>query len=458
MPDNPTRSPLLLWTWVSISVFVISLLALMALQYQMPEEAGSFFGLNHDGVRIFQEQLFGETLYGMDPGTYMLAFRLLLIIVWLSYGAAVFLGMRGSILKPKTIIALTAFVATALAVFWPASLSNDSFAYLAYARMKVLYGQNPYSTSPEFLETVGDPTAWSIPWKMMSSYGSVWTVLSIAVVTLLKNAGLWWQEVAIKLIEVGALIGAALAGRRIAAHLHPGKENLALLAIGLNPLLLIEGPANGHNDMLMTCFLLIAAACCLGRRWLLGGLMLGLSIGIKFVTITALPWILLEYLQGKGRQHKVVMSLTIVILAIMPLILCYLPFVGEGSPLAGMLERRDWGVHKPSLEGEITGSLPHVIIGLAARALFGNPLPVVLIFAGLTLWLYLSRKPGRWLAAWVPLSLFMIPATMGMPFPWYSIWPCAVSLSCWDRLHTWLSVICLTIAFVLSFLYSVAFL
>ena len=441
MPGNPEKPRLLLWAWVSVAIFVISLLALTALQYRMPEDANSYFGLNHDGVRIFQEQLFGETLYGMDVGTYMLAFRLLLVVVWMSYGAAVFLGLRGSVLKPKTVIALTALVAIALAVFWPASLSNDSFAYIAYARMQVLYGQNPYAVSPTYLETVKDPTAWSIPWKMLSSYGSVWTLLSIGLITLLKNAGLWWQEVAMKLIQAGALIGAALAGRRIAGYLYPGKENLALLAIGLNPLLLIEGPGNGHNDMLMTCLLLMAVACFLARKWLLGGLIFGLSIGVKLITIAALPWVITEYVRSKGERNKAVNGVALVLLAVAPVILCYLPFLSQGSPLGGILQRWAWG--------------SYVHAGSSAMKTAIRVVPLLIIYGIVTFRLWRYPRPGQWLTAWIPFSLALIFLTSRIWFPWYFIWPWAVSLTLWDRLHVRVSYAGLVGTLVLSFLYSI---
>ena len=457
MPDNPTRSPLQLWTWVSIAVFVISLLALMALQYQMPEEAGSFFGLNHDGVRMFREA-FGQSSSEMEPGAFTLAFRLLLTIVWASYAAVVVLGMRGAIPKAKAIIGLVAITSVVLAVMWPASLSVDSFIYIGYAKLKIVYGENPYVSTPGFLSALGDPVGKFMVWDIPSPYASIWTIISMGVVSLLKNAGIWWQDIAMKLIEAGTLVGAALAGRRIAGHLSPGRGNLALLAIGLNPLLLIEGPGNGHNDMLMVCLLMISVALFMGRRWLLGALLLGLSVGIKFVPITTLPWLLMEYLRGEKHPRKAAIGAAIVVLAILPTALCYLPFMGDGPLLTGVIQRGTMGVHRPGLERELTGNASHVAAGMLARLLFGNILLPTLVFIGLTVWLLFNRRPGRWLAAWVPFSVLLIPATMGNPFPWYLIWPCALSLICWDRLSAWLAALGLLVTFACTLLYTFPYL
>ena len=189
MSGKPARLPLLLWAWVSMAILIISLLALTALQYRMPHDAGSTFGLNHDGVRIFQQQLFGHQIPGMDLRTYMLAFRLLLGIAWISYALAVILGLRGTTPAPKMIIGLISFLAVSLAILWPASLSNDSSAYIAYARMKVLYGQNPHTSFPEYLLKASDPIGKLICWNVLSPCGSVWSMLTVGVVTLLRHAG-----------------------------------------------------------------------------------------------------------------------------------------------------------------------------------------------------------------------------------------------------------------------------
>lgn len=390
MSGKPRRPPLLAWSSIVIAVFIVSLMALMVLQYRMPPAARSLYGLNHEAVHIFQIKLLGHGLSSMGLRAYTLSFRLLLIIVWVSYALTVVLGLLGNVPKRRPIITLIALMSISLALLWPASLSYDSFAYLAYARTKALYGLNPYTVSPDFLERVGDPTAWSIPRRMLSSYGSVWTVLSIAVVALLKNAGLWWQEVAIKLIEAGALIGAALAG----------------------------------------------------RRWLLGGLMLGLYIGVKLITLAVLPWVIMEYVRSKGNRNKAMMGVALVVLALAPAILCYLPFMSDGLPVTGLLQRWAWGSYMQ------TGSS---MARTAVRAL-----PLLVIFAGLTFWLWRDRKPGAWLTAWAPFSLALILLTSRVWFPWYFIWPLAISLACWDWLHVRLSACCRVMTFLLSLSYSIA--
>src|SRR5204863_5851009 len=96
-----------------------------------------------------------------------------------------------------------------------------------------------------------------------SGYGPVWTLISMALWGCLGWASAFWQLFGIKLLAATALLAAALAGRAIAERLEPGRGNLALLAIGLNPLFVLEGPGNGHNDLLMFALFMAGIFLCL---------------------------------------------------------------------------------------------------------------------------------------------------------------------------------------------------
>ena len=449
------------WAAVCVGISVGALLALTVLQYVMPQTMESVLGLNYPGVRHFQHVLLGTSFPGISNRAFVLCFRFLLAVVWISYALAVLAGLQGGILKLKSTLTLVVLVSILLAFFWPASLSSDSYAYVAYARMKVLYGQNPYTFVPASLHALGDPSASFLVHNMPSSYSSVWTLLSVGVVSLLHSAGLWWQEVAMKLIEAAALVMAALAGRTIARHVSPGKENLALLAIGLNPLFLVEGPGNGHNDLLMMSLLLVGISLFLKKRYLLGSLLFGLSVGIKFVTIAIVPWIIIEYCRGRRMREKALLTLTVMSLAIAPAALCYVPFMRDASLFAGLHQRWAWGL-SPSAAAQEAGvshwlvqyGAPEPIARLGSIILTHWPLAAIIV--GLSLWLWWRRAGGRWLAAWVILSGSMILLTAGVWFPWYFIWPFAVSLTRWDRLHFNLSAVCFIMALTQTMAYTVA--
>ncbi len=186
---------------------------------------------------------------------------------------------------------------------------------------------------------MGDPVTHFITWNWPTVYGPVWTRIEIAVVGLLHAGSLWPQVVALKLAQAGALVGMALAGRRIAAHLCPGRENLTLLALGLNPMLLLEGPGSGHNDLLLVCLLLVGAMFYLDKKYLPAALCLGLSVGIKLITLAVLPWALMEYGRGRPGRQKLAAIGVAVALVLLPLAICYGHLWSGGAALTAMQAR-----------------------------------------------------------------------------------------------------------------------
>jgi alpha-1,6-mannosyltransferase len=259
---------------------------------------------------------------------------------------------------------------------------------------------------------------------------------------LLRAAGLWWQVAAMKLMEAAALIGAGLAGRAIANYYSPGRGDLALLAIGLNPLFLIEGPGNGHNDLLMMSLLLVGALLLLRKRFLLGSLVIGLSIGIKFVTLLALAWLLLEYVRGRKAGQKMSLTTAGLVIGVVPIALGYLPFWEGTATLTAPYAYLVWDENGSAGDSHIPFLQSH-----------WQMFVVVLLMVLLTLWL-LERKGGsRWPAAWSILTVCASFLVMPMSVPWYFIWPLAVSLTRWDLLHVGISVACLVLAFFSTLLY-----
>ena len=189
-----------------------------------------------------------------------------LLMLWSGYALALLAAWQGTALRARLLTVAIIATTVVTALFAPPLLTTDVYAYAADGRLFALYGQNPYRCLPTYLAAVGDPVSRYLVWNVPSIYGPVWARFEIAGVELLRAEGLWPQIVALKLVQAGALVVAALAGRRITQLLSPGRENLTLLAIGLNPLLLLEGPGSGHNDILMVSFLLVGTMFYFGKK------------------------------------------------------------------------------------------------------------------------------------------------------------------------------------------------
>ncbi len=433
---------------LGIALIGLALPALMLLQYALPPQTDAhYWGLNPEGMHQFQEHWGLQNLPTIGVDSFSLAFRLLLVTLWSGYALLVLSVLQGAKLAARPILTSIIGAAVCMALFCPPLLSHDVYAYAVHGRLFALYGQNPYLCRPEFLKAIGDPASHFITWNWPTVYGPVWTRIEIVTVALMHRVGLWPQVIALKLVQAGALIGMALAGKRIARHLCPGRENLTLLAIGLNPLLLLEGPGSGHNDLLLVSLLLIGAMFYLDKKYLLAALCLGLSVGIKLITLAVLPWVLMEYGRGRPGRQKLAALAVAISLILLPLIICYGHLWSGAATLASLQQRSLYGLSAAELARNaqwltwLHGHGVGITLASALVSLSQNWL-ILALYASLTLWLWRRTAVGNWLLAWALLAAGLMFFAMGLPFPWYIAWFWPVCLLRWDRFHLTLSGAC----------------
>jgi hypothetical protein len=449
--EEPGRCPpACLLVAAGILLCATSLALFSGLQYRMPSSFESRWGHNYAGARHFQETLAGGAVGPMEHSAFRGWFRGLLASAWAGYALALLGMLMGGDRPARRGLAVVVVLALAMAIGCPPSLSYDCYAYVAFARMPLCYGLNPCVTTPRDLVALGDPTAPIVgSCQMPSVYGPAWTLLTMAHVALLARYDLIWQIIGLKLLAAGALVVGAVAAREVSEHYHPGRGRLALLAVGLNPLLLVEGPANGHNDLLMMALFLGAVALWLRGRETAGDLLFGLSVGLKFLPIVALPWVLLERRRSRERPPGVRSIAATCLLALAPTAVSYVPFWRGAETFTAQSRRTQWGV--PGAGGadrEGVGRLCEAIglpeaARLQVQFLVGQ-WPVIDLYLGLTLWLWWGRGPGRWLDAWSVLAFGLVFWTMAVRFPWYLAWPLMLCLTRWGRCQ-----VCISLAWML---------
>lgn len=214
-----------------------------------------------------------------------------------------------------SIVFLGSAVLAASSIFAYPLSAIDLFIYAIRTRGWALYGLNPLATAPEQLPA-------SDPWLNLagewidaaSPYGPIWELLSRGAFTL-SGGGFLAHLLGLKLLAVLAYLGCVWLVYDTLQQLRPEWATAGTLAFAWSPLTLLESVQNGHNDIVMTLFLLAAVWVFVGWqlrgrrtqtmhpaaiRWLTPGLaplliciLLALSILIKFVTIVTLPFFLL---------------------------------------------------------------------------------------------------------------------------------------------------------------------
>ncbi len=424
----------------ALVALAVALVGLAAWQYLTPAAFESVWGLNPEGVAHFRAA-YGVRAAPLALDGYRLGFRLLLVGAWAAYLALVLAGVGGGRLQPRTLQVTTAALAVAFALAWPLSLSVDSYRYVGYARLAALHHLNPYAASREALLELHDATAPFMAPDLPSPYGPLWTWLSIAVVWVLRRAGLFAQVVALKLLAAAALIVLARAGGALAERLRPGRGGLALAAIGCNPLFLIEGPGNGHNDFVMMALVMTALVAVGGGRVRAGALLIGCAAAVKFIPLLLVPWLVVAAVREAGPssswRRMAVAGAAVVGLALAPLLVAYAPLWRGAATLAGL------GHHLHRTNSGTGGLLSAAGLAVTIAYLAGSAL--VLRRAGV----------DRIATAWVIASLAVLLTASGVWFPWYLVWTWSVLLTRWDRRHTPLSLLLLAFAIWVTLLYSV---
>ena len=143
----------------------------------------------------------------------------------------------------------------------PILISTDVFSYIAYARMGVVHGVNPYLHGP--VAIVGDPVFRYVghDWlRVATAYGPLYTLLSYPLGLFGVVGALWGM----KLYALSAsAITLALTWR--IARLRGQDAVFALLAVGANPLYVIYGLGGAHNDLIMLALMMGAVALTIAR-------------------------------------------------------------------------------------------------------------------------------------------------------------------------------------------------
>ena len=130
---------------------------------------------------------------------------------------------------------------------------TDIFNYVNYGRMEVVHSLNPYTSIP-ILEPHSDPSYDLSNWhQLLSPYGPLFTLLTFAVVPLGVAASFWVLKGVLALASLATLLLVWKCARLL------GRDPvMAIVLVGLNPIVLVWGLGGDHNDFLMVFFIVLA--------------------------------------------------------------------------------------------------------------------------------------------------------------------------------------------------------
>jgi hypothetical protein len=349
-----------------------------------------------------------------------LGFRVFLIAL-LAFTAA-YVGM---LLLARRISARWAFGligALHLIIFiGPILLSTDVFSYIAYARMGVVHGVNPYLHGPSAI--AGDPIYRYVghDWRhVASAYGPLYTLLTYPLAPLGVNGALWGMKTLALAASLGTL---ALTWR--CARLRSIDPVFALLAVGANPLYIIYGLGGAHNDLIMTLTTMAAVALTLAGRDAWAGASVLAGTLVKATGAALLPFMVLR--SDADGQRRLAPLLGAALAALLGALAGFVAFGAHGVNIVAALNRDAAFVSTDSFPTEVAHLFGKPGVFPVDHTLLKGALALIVLYLMWRTW-----KGYDWVAAsgW---TLLAIAVTSTWLLAWYTLWSLPLAVIARDR-------------------------
>jgi alpha-1,6-mannosyltransferase len=308
----------------------------------------------------------------------------------------------------------------------------DLYDYLMYGRIVLEYGGNPFVQPPSAFP---DPLVAFSPWPHERSvYGPLWQIISL-VPTALAGESLLRGLLAFKVLGLLAFVSCSLVIWQLLTRLCPPHAPSGTLLFAWNPLLQFELVGNGHNDVVMILFVLLAVWALIAERRLLVLPLLSLAIVTKLLAVALGPVVLYGLLRGQlPLRDKLIAIFGGGALAVVLAIGLYAPF-WAGLDTFYFLSRGNWFTASPPtmLREVLRQWYPFEDAGRIAATLVGLTYAAFVVIRLALLWRQ-DRQAEPTDQSWLP----WIEAAYDMTFvylafltlwwqPWYLVWLVALA-------------------------------
>jgi alpha-1,6-mannosyltransferase len=255
----------------------------------------------------------------------LLLFALYLLGMW---------AVRANRARPslRLILSLSFLFGFTLIWLYPIT-ATDLFQYVVRARVRVVYGANPLAVTPNYF-----PNEPYLPFMgewvdKLSPYGPAWELLAEGIAltgaTDIVSGALAYKAVAMAfyLLCIG-----------LVAWLRHGDAE-AIYFFAWNPLVLLQGLGNGHNDLVMLAWVLLGIALWERGWWPGAAAALTLATLTKASAALVVPLFLVALVrQQTGWRRRALVLCGAGTLGLALTLLAYLPFWPPWQSLAGVLD------------------------------------------------------------------------------------------------------------------------
>src|SRR3990167_10397767 len=222
---------------------------------------------------------------------------------------------------------------TLILVFAYPFLSSDLFNYLFDAKIILVYHVSPYTHKP--LDFPTDEWLRFMRWThRYSPYGPLWLIASL-IPAVLGFGKFILNFFAFKIfIALFHLINSFLIFK-ILTKLNSKFSTFGTAFYALNPLFLIEGVANAHNDVVLATFIILPLYFLVNKKFALSYVSLIAGVAVKYIPILNLPWLIWMNLASPKKDVQQFIILNIITLTIFTYLFSSfritVPFVSSGA-------------------------------------------------------------------------------------------------------------------------------
>ncbi|HEY4894753.1 MAG TPA: glycosyltransferase 87 family protein [Solirubrobacteraceae bacterium] len=354
-----------------------------------------------------------------------LGYRVFLIAVIVS--AFAYLGLLllagrasfGAISKRGALVLIGALHVVVFA--GPILLSTDVFSYIAYARMGVEHGLNPYLHGPASIAHDPVYTYVGHDWRhVATAYGPFYTLLSYPLAPLGVTGAIWGMKVEAMLASAGTL---ALTWR--CARLRGLDPVAAILIVGANPLYIVYGLGGAHNDMIMMLAMMAAVVLTLAaprsdRRDAAAAAVIVAGALIKATVAALIPFLVVS----RRRLAPILGALGMLLAGA---VIGLLAFGVHGIDVVAALNRDAAFVSTDSFATEIAHLFGKPGVFPVDHALLKTGLVVIVLHL-----LWRTWRGYDWIAA-AGWTLLAISVTSTWLLAWYILWPLPLAVITRDR-------------------------
>ncbi len=326
-------------------------------------------------------------------------------------------------------VAITSAAIIVIFVFVYPATAIDVYIYAARSHLFSDYGLNPSTALPQSLWDIDPYVRYaSQEWSTSPSpYGPLWNGIA-APFTAFDGEDIRTAVLLYKVLMAGCAIGTAWLVYDIARAVQPRRAVSAALLWLWSPILLWEGIANAHNDVVLA-LLLVAALWCWCRKhdgFVLP--LLGAAVLLKVVAVMLIPAAIAAIVarHGVGRQlWRVALQTAVASLGVFWV--AFVPYFDIGGTVDAIESQRGVWVTSPVLLFEAMNN--EWGWGLDPRPVFDQLSSVVIVlvtvFGAVAAWRRPEALPR---IAFEQLFWFLLLATSNLR-PWYAIWIVALAVT-----------------------------